>query len=179
MLPSSVNPAQNPAHFCAAIVLAISPAISLTGIATAEIPPIVQPPPSTRQLLDPKPPDRQSELWWTKEQIEAELRSSKLISRWALSTDSPIPSSSVPTGPATLDVTINSQVWSVLDYFGRYEFANTIGIKANELGYGLRIMTDRGLVLGQYNCATIAPPRQCRVQLDSTGQRGQRNRSLF
>jgi hypothetical protein len=144
----------------------------------AETAPIVQPPSSTRQILDPKPPDRQSELWWTKEQIEAELRSSKLISRWALSTDNPIPSA-LPTGPATLDVTINSQVWSVLDYFGRYEFANTFGIKAHELGYGLRIMTDRGLVLGQYHCAPIAQPSQCRVQLDSLGQRGSRNRSLF
>jgi hypothetical protein len=196
MLPSSVNPAQNPAHFCAAIVLAISPAISLTGIATAEIPPIVQPPPSTRQLLDPKPPDRQSELWWTKDQIEAELKSSKLISRWSLSTDSPNPLASSlasplatgpATGPATLDVTINSQAWSLLDYFGRYEFANTLGIKAHELGYGLRIMSDRGIVLGQYSCAMILPgqpsvtasPSQCRVQLDSIGQRGSRNRALF
>jgi hypothetical protein len=132
--------------------------------------------------------DRQSELWWTKEQIESELRSSKLISRWALSTDSPNPLASSLTspltspsapGPATLDVTINSQVWSLLDYFGRYEFANTLGIKAHELGYGLRIMSDRGLLLGQYRCVTIAPPSQCRVQLDSVGQRGSRNRSLF
>jgi hypothetical protein len=144
----------------------------------------------------PDSPDRQSELWWTKEQIESELRSTKLISRWSLSTDSPVPLASSGASPlasplapglATLDVTINSQAWSLLDYFGRYEFANTLGIKAHELGYGLRIMSDRGLVLGQYSCAAIGPvqpsvtasPGQCRVQLDSMGQRGSRNRSLF
>ncbi len=168
-------------QICAAIVTAIG----LTGQAIAEpVPSTVQPQPPGPALL--RQPDRQSELWWTKEQIESELRSSKLISRWSLSTDSPSLSGSpvgvpspLPTGPATLDVTINSQVWSVLDYFGRYEFASTLGIKAHELGYGLRIMSDRGLVLGQYNCVTIAQISQCRVQLDSMGQRGSRNRSLF
>jgi hypothetical protein len=190
----------NPAQICAAIGLIIGSltgtAIGLTpGPATAETAaPIVQS--SPRQLLAPKPPDRQSELWWTKDQIEAELKSSKLISRWSLSTDSPNPLASSlasplatgpATGPATLDVTINSQAWSLLDYFGRYEFANTLGIKAHELGYGLRIMSDRGIVLGQYSCAMILPgqpsvtasPSQCRVQLDSIGQRGSRNRALF
>jgi hypothetical protein len=174
----------NSARRYAAIVLAIA----TTGVA---------PGPATAA---PDAPDRQSELWWTKEQIEAELRSTKLISRWSLSTDSPIPlansvanppvsplASALAPGPATLDVTINSQAWSLLDYFGRYEFANTLGIKAHELGYGLRIMSDRGLVLGQYSCATMRPVQpsgtassgQCRVQLDSMGQRGSRNRSPF
>jgi hypothetical protein len=173
-----ISPAARFAFMCLTQLCApIGFAISLTtGPATAA--PIAQV--STRPIAAPKLSDRQSELWWTKEQIEAELKSSKLISRWALSTDSPsLLASPLAPGPATLDVTINSQVWSVLDYFGRYEFANTLGIKAYDLGYGLRIMSDRGLFLGQYRCATIAPPSQCRVQLDSVGQRGFRNRSLF
>lgn len=151
--------------------------------ATLAIPAVPQAEPgSPAESPAPRPIDRQSEFWWTKEQLDAELGTSKLIVRWL-----PVAEAPGAATPPTVEVIVNFQVWSLLDYFGRYEFATTFGRKAEDLGYGLRIVTDRGLILGQYRCLTppmglktgLPSTRQCKVQLDSPGQRGLRNRSLF
>jgi hypothetical protein len=133
-----------------------------------------QPAPGIQQPNADRQADRQSELWWTKEQLEWELQSTKLIGRWTILPE-------VPDNPAppTIEVTVNFQVWSLLDYFSRYEFANTFGLKAYQLGYQLRIVTDRGLLLGQYQCLGERQVPQCQVKLDTIGERGLRNRSPF
>jgi hypothetical protein len=57
-----------------------------------------------------------------------------------------------------IDVVVNGQLWSVLDYFDRYELVQQFGISSDRAdaksrsGYNLRVFNRQGRSLGSYTC---------------------------
>lgn len=54
--------------------------------------------------------------------------------------------------PGRVDMVVNAQVWSLLDYVQRYEFLNSFGLTATDFGYNLRVFDDRATFQGSYTC---------------------------
>jgi hypothetical protein len=86
-------------------------------------------------------------LWWAKEQFDP--FGGKLISNWL--TDTKI---------KQIDLTVNWQLWTLLDYLGRYRFINQFGTVARQHGYSLHIYNQQQkcLALYEYN-DTVNPPK--------------------
>lgn len=86
-------------------------------------------------------------LWWMQEQFEAQSPAyKKLVTTWLTylpHTDR----------PGRVDLVVNLQRWSVMDYFSRYEFVHAFGGEASRAGYNTRIFNLRGEFLGAYTCA--------------------------
>lgn len=87
-------------------------------------------------------------LWWTKEQVAQELRTSgKLVNNWSAqlkTTDS----------PGQVRLVVNPQMWSLMDYFERYDFVNNFGLAARGFGYQTEIYNTKGTPLASYACTT-------------------------
>ncbi|MGI0488101.1 hypothetical protein ACN4EK_21890 [Pantanalinema rosaneae CENA516] len=85
-------------------------------------------------------------LWWAEEHHAAQDPSeTKLIENWLaypLTIDE----------PGRVDVVVNRQLWSLLDYLERYEFINEFGNSARDFGYNLRVFDSRARLLGAYTC---------------------------
>lgn len=85
-------------------------------------------------------------LWWVEEQHAAQDPSeTRLVENWLaypLTTNE----------PGRVDVVVNRQLWSLLDYLERYEFINEFGNSAKDFGYNLRIFDNRAKLLGAYTC---------------------------
>jgi hypothetical protein len=85
-------------------------------------------------------------LWWTEDQHASQDPSeAKLVENWLaypLTTDE----------PGRVDVVVNRQLWSLLDYLERYEFINEFGNSARDFGYNLRVFDNRAKLLGAYTC---------------------------
>jgi hypothetical protein len=66
------------------------------------------------------------------------------------------PSSNTDRG--RIDLVVNGQLWSVLDYFDRYELVQQFGIASDRAdtkfrsGYNLRVFNRQGRSLGSYTC---------------------------
>lgn len=85
-------------------------------------------------------------LWWTEDHHAAQDPSeAKLVENWLaypLTNDE----------PGRVDVVVNRQLWSLLDYLERYEFINEFGNGAKDFGYNLRVFDNRAKLLGAYTC---------------------------
>ena len=97
-------------------------------------------------------------LWWAKEQFGSDLLDSWLAY--------PAPG----TNPARIDLLVNRQNWSALDYIQRYEFMNHFGIAARDYGYNLRVFNEQKELLASYTCDFSTNSSQCNIQLDATGK---------
>ena len=101
-------------------------------------------------------------LWWAREQFAG-----KLLDNWlAYPADETVPS--------RVDLIVNRQIWSLLDYLQRYEFVNQFGITAKDYGYNTRVFNRQGTLLAAYTCEFGAEPGFCNIWLDSSGFQGQR-----
>ncbi|MBD0335700.1 MAG: hypothetical protein ICV62_09440 [Cyanobacteria bacterium Co-bin13] len=121
-------------------------------------------------------------FWYNRDQLPTRLGGRRLISSWmAYQTDE----HSMPV----VDVVVNAQYWSVLNYFEQYGVVNALGQSAKDFGYNLRIyrgslynrellglhvcdftpvaLTKDSLPLGD-RAATLS----CRASLDMQGIRG-------
>ena len=98
-------------------------------------------------------------LWWAKEQFDP--FGGKLIKNWLAYQQE-----------RRIDVLVNRQLWSLLDYIKRYRFVNQMGTVAREYGYNLRIFNQQKKCLATYTCdfTTIAP--QCRIDFEPSIQNG-------
>jgi len=86
-------------------------------------------------------------LWWMQEQFEAQSPTyKKLVTTWLTY----LPN---PDRPGRVDLVVNLQRWSVMDYFSRYEFIHAFGGEASRSGYNTRIFNLRGEFLGSYTCS--------------------------
>jgi hypothetical protein len=105
-------------------------------------------------------------LWWAKEQFGG-----KLLDNWlAYPGDG--------TTAARIDLVVNQQIWSLLDYLERYEFINHFGNVARDYGYNLRVFNHKKELLAAYTCDFNTNPRLCSInKLNATGKAGVR-RSL-
>lgn len=101
-------------------------------------------------------------LWWVKEQFAGQI-----LSNWlAYPNDNQI--------GGRVDLVVNRQVWSSLDYLQRYEFVNHFGMAAKEQQYNTRVFNRQGGLLAAYTCNFNVEPLVCKIWLDASGFQGTR-----
>jgi hypothetical protein len=99
-------------------------------------------------------------LWWAKENSE-----NKLLDNW-------IAYPVVGTQPARVDVIVNQQFWSILDYLERYNFVNRVGSLARNYGYNIRVFNYQQERLATYTCNFNTSPTLCMIKIDSQNKLG-------
>jgi len=96
-------------------------------------------------------------LWWAKEQFGGNL-----LNNWI----------AYPSGsntPGRIDLVVERQTWSALDYIQRYEFVNKFGTVARDYGYNVRVFNLQKQLLATYTCNFTTTPNQCNIKLDTAG----------
>ena len=83
-------------------------------------------------------------LWFMEEQI-AEQFSPRLVEQWLAYEGS-------DTRPRRIDLVVNQQIWSILNYLERYTFINRFGSTARDYAYDVRVMNRQNVLLGIYSC---------------------------
>lgn len=96
-------------------------------------------------------------LWWAKEQF-----GDNLLGEWIAY---PIDGNT----PGRVDLVVDRQNWSLLDYIERYEFVNSFGAVARDYGYNVRVFNYQQQLLATYTCDFTATLPQCNIKLDSAG----------
>jgi hypothetical protein len=98
-------------------------------------------------------------LWWAKEQFGGDTLDSWLT----------YPGNG--TTPGRIDLLVNPQSWSSLDYIQRYVFVNHFGTVARRYGYNVRVFDDpQKELLAAYTCNFGTTPHLCSIQLQATGK---------
>ena len=98
-----------------------------------------------------------SSLWWAREQFDP--FDGRLINNW-LADDQ----------LKQIDLTVNWQLWTLLDYLGRYRLINQLGTVAREYDYNLRIINQQKQCLATYQYELDSNPPKWEINLDSLGQ---------
>jgi len=101
-------------------------------------------------------------LWWAKENSE-----NKLLDNWIA-----YPAS--PTEPPRVDLIVNQQIWSLLDYMERYVFVNRLGSIASKSGYNIRVFDYQKEPLATYTCNFPKSPASCNIQMNNKSNVGLR-----
>lgn len=101
-------------------------------------------------------------LWRVKENTE-----NKLIDNWLA-----FPNSEAE--PARVDLLVNQQIWSLLDYLERYDFVNRLGSAVRKDNYNLRVFNYQRELLAAYTCNFNSSPVSCNIQLSSQNKLGWR-----
>ncbi|MGI8503779.1 MAG: hypothetical protein ACR2LR_22000 [Hassallia sp.] len=99
-------------------------------------------------------------LWWAKENSE-----NKLLDNWIA-----YPAAGRQT--ARVDVVVNQQFWSILDYLERYNFVNRVGSLARNYNYNIRVFNYQEERLGTYTCNFNISPALCKIDIDSQNKLG-------
>ncbi|BAU13216.1 hypothetical protein LEP3755_37550 [Leptolyngbya sp. NIES-3755] len=87
----------------------------------------------------------QPSLWFVRDQIAAQDKfGRRLISGWLACNGA--------TEPSRVDLVVNAQLWSGLDYFERFEFIRRFGKATSDYGYNLRVFNPQGEMLATYTC---------------------------
>ncbi len=94
-------------------------------------------------------------LWWAKEQFD--LFDGRLVTNWIADTEK-----------QNIDIIVNRQLWSTLNYLERYRFVNKFGTVARENQYNLRIFNQQQKCLVTYLCDFQITPFQCKMTFEST-----------
>jgi hypothetical protein len=92
-------------------------------------------------------------LWWIQETSEK-----KLLDNWLAYQAS-------DQEPARVDLIVNQQIWSLLDYLERYEFVNRVGSTARNFGYNIRVFNYQREALGTYTCNFQTVPALCKINM--------------
>jgi hypothetical protein len=98
-------------------------------------------------------------LWFAKEQFDP--FGGKMIDNWLAYQDK-----------QQIDLIVNSQLWTLLDYVQRYRFLNQFGTVAREYQYNLRVFNLQKECLAIYTCDFKTLPTQCKIYLERTGEDG-------
>lgn len=104
-------------------------------------------------------------LWWAKESSE-----NKLLDNWLA-----YPASEKE--PARVDLIVNQQIWTLLDYVERYDFVNRLGSTARNFGYNVRVFNYQQEFLATYTCNFNTSPALCSIQIGNQSKLGLRRSS--
>lgn len=96
-------------------------------------------------------------LWWARKQFDP--FGGRLIDDWL-------------TYPQIkqIDLTVNWQLWTLLDYLGRYRFINQLGTVARSYGYSLRIFNQQQQCLAHYKYNDKTNPPKWEITIEGLGQ---------
>ena len=99
----------------------------------------------------------QISIWWAAEQFDP--FGGKLIQDWL-----------AHPRKQQIELTVNWQLWSVLDYFGRYRFVHQIGTGLRKYGYSLNILNQKKQCLASYKYNPISNPPKWELHLEKLGK---------
>ncbi|MBD2501935.1 hypothetical protein [Anabaena azotica] len=94
-------------------------------------------------------------LWWAKD-----ISENKLLDNW-------IAYPATENESRRVDLIVNQQIWSLLDYLERYNFINRLGSTARRDGYNVRVFNYQKELLGTYTCSFNYSPANCNIQLNT------------
>jgi gamma-glutamylcyclotransferase (GGCT)/AIG2-like uncharacterized protein YtfP len=69
--------------------------------------------------------------------------------------------------PGRVDLIVNQDVWSSLDYLERYSFINRFGSTARKYGYNIRVFNYQKELLATYTCNFSTSPTSCGIVLNT------------
>jgi hypothetical protein len=96
-------------------------------------------------------------LWWVKDQLsQKKPLAAKLLQKWRAYPGN-------PQQPGRIELLVNRQFWSLLDYVERYTFLNEFGEAAREYRYNIQVLDGDALTnapLASYMCdfSALPPP---------------------
>jgi len=96
-------------------------------------------------------------LWWAREQFDP--FGGRLIDDWL--EDHQL---------KQIDLVVNWQLWTLLDYLDRYRLINQLGTVAREYDYNLRIINQQKQCLATYQYKAESNPPKWEINLDGLGQ---------
>ncbi|BAZ44619.1 hypothetical protein NIES4102_16310 [Chondrocystis sp. NIES-4102] len=99
----------------------------------------------------------QASFWWGVEQFDP--FDGKLIQKWFASPKK-----------QQINLTVNWQLWTLLDYLGRYRFVNQFGTLARKHGYNLNILNQKEQCLGSYKYNSSSNPPKWELHLEKLGR---------
>lgn len=94
-----------------------------------------------------------AKLWWGREQFDP--FNGQLIQGWVINTEN-----------NSIDLVINRQLWTLLDYINRYRLVNHMGAIAREYQYNLRLINQQEKCLAFYTCDFTSDPHDCKIDFD-------------
>lgn len=94
-------------------------------------------------------------LWWARD-----ISENKLLDNW-------IAYPANENEAQRVDLIVNQQIWSLLDYLERYDFINRLGSVARRDGYNVRVFNYQKELLGTYTCSFNSSPANCNIQLNT------------
>ncbi len=119
-------------------------------------------------------------FWWARAKEKSQLGGNLFIAWQAYSNPDPTQTGETPR----VDLFVNHQLWSLLDYLERYEMVNIFGSAARQYGYNAFVFSQRRVSLASYVCnfeavAAASPtpsetasssqkPPTCRITIDSS-----------
>ena len=95
-------------------------------------------------------------FWWATEQFDP--FGGRLVENWL--TDSKL---------QQIDLVVNWQLWTVLDYLGRYSFVNQFGTVARKYGYELNIFNQKSQLLATYKYNSLSSPPKWEINFEQWG----------
>jgi hypothetical protein len=98
-------------------------------------------------------------LWWAQEQFDP--FGGRLITDWI-----------AYPNQRRIDLVVNRQLWSLLNYVDRYRFVNKFGTVAREYKYNLRIFDRQNKCLVTYACNFQVSPNRCEIDFEPSGKTG-------
>jgi hypothetical protein len=69
-----------------------------------------------------------------------------------------------------INLIVNWQLWTLLDYFGRYRFVNQFGTVARKYGYSLNIFNQKDQCLASYKYNSTSIPPKWELNLEQSGR---------
>ncbi len=84
-------------------------------------------------------------LWWLRDQLaDQETYGNNLLENWL----------AYPNNgrPGRVDLVVNRQLWSLLDYLDRYAFIHRFGKTARDYGYNVRVFDGQATLVGASTC---------------------------
>jgi hypothetical protein len=69
-----------------------------------------------------------------------------------------------------INLVVNWQLWTLLDYFGRYRFVNQFGTVARKYGYSLNIFNQEDQCLASYKYNSTSVPPKWELNLEQSGR---------
>jgi hypothetical protein len=76
--------------------------------------------------------------------------------------------------PARVDLVVNQQIWSLLDYLERYDFINRLGTVARKDKYNVRVFNYQQELLGGYTCNFSIDTGLCNIYMPTQNKLGWR-----
>ncbi len=96
-------------------------------------------------------------LWWAKEQFDP--FNGRLIVNWF----------AYPR-PKQIDLVVNWQLWTILDYLQRYRLIAKIGTVAREYGYTLRVFNQQKQCLATYKYNSYSNPPKWEIDFPQSDE---------